>query len=185
MFRRFDRDDQRVANFLGTGCPTTCFAGVVVNIENRVVEAAAAHALRAMQHGFPLTHVGAAFLLSRVLLHIEETFRISVCLAVLDLLVIGPEYCLQSSARIGSRILRIGGRGIAKRRREPDVAVQATGGQWVFVLSADGSEAVRRNIRIGRQNPQYYEVLEGLTPGEKVIVSGYEMFGDNTRLELR
>ncbi len=62
---------------------------------------------------------------------------------------------------------------------------QATGGQWVFVLSADGSEAVRRNIRIGRQNPQYYEVLEGLTPGEKVIVSGYEMFGDNTRLELR
>ena len=62
---------------------------------------------------------------------------------------------------------------------------QSTGGQWIFVLSADGSEAVRRNIRIGKQNPQYYEVLEGLAPGEQVITSGYEMFGDNQRLILK
>lgn len=62
---------------------------------------------------------------------------------------------------------------------------QTTGGQSIFVLSANGKEAVLRTIRIGRQNPQYYEVLEGLTPGEEVITSGYEMFGNNTRLELR
>ena len=46
---------------------------------------------------------------------------------------------------------------------------QTTGGQWIFVLSADGSKAYRRTIRIGRQNPQYYEVLEGLEPGERVV----------------
>ena len=44
-----------------------------------------------------------------------------------------------------------------------------TGGNWIFVLDKDGSKAYRRNIRIGRQNPQYYEVLEGLEPGEQVI----------------
>ena len=47
------------------------------------------------------------------------------------------------------------------------------------MLDRDGNKAYRRNIRIGRQNPQYYEVLEGLEPGEKVIVSGYEAFKDN------
>ncbi|MGM9792503.1 MAG: efflux RND transporter periplasmic adaptor subunit [Candidatus Cryptobacteroides sp.] len=56
---------------------------------------------------------------------------------------------------------------------------QKTGGKWIFVVSADGGKAVRREIRIGRQNPQYYEVLEGLQPGEKVITSGYDSFGDN------
>ena len=56
---------------------------------------------------------------------------------------------------------------------------QKTGGRWVYVVSPDGSQAVKREIRIGRQNPQYYEVLEGLEPGEKVIVSGYDNFGDN------
>ena len=56
---------------------------------------------------------------------------------------------------------------------------QKTGGRWIYVVSPDGSSAVRRQIRIGRQNPQYYEVLEGLEPGEKVIVSGYDNFGDN------
>ena len=62
---------------------------------------------------------------------------------------------------------------------------QSTGGQWIFVLNAAGTEAVRRPIRIGKQNPQYYEVLEGLSPGEQVITSSYEMFGDNERLILK
>ena len=56
---------------------------------------------------------------------------------------------------------------------------QQTGGRWIYVVSEDGSQAVKRQIRIGRQNPQYYEVLEGLEPGEKVVVSGYDNFGDN------
>ena len=62
---------------------------------------------------------------------------------------------------------------------------QSTGGQWVFVLNESGTEAVKRSIRIGKQNPQYYEVLEGLKPGEKVITSGYELFGNNDKLVLR
>jgi len=61
---------------------------------------------------------------------------------------------------------------------------QSTGGQWVYVLNEDGTEAVKRNIRIGRQNPQYYEVLEGLEPGEKVVVSSYDNFGDKDKLLL-
>ena len=56
---------------------------------------------------------------------------------------------------------------------------QKTGGKWIYVVSPDGDKAVKREIRIGRQNPQYYEVLEGLEPGEKVITSGYDNFGDN------
>ena len=56
---------------------------------------------------------------------------------------------------------------------------QKTGGRWIYVVSEDGTRAVKRNIRIGRQNPQYYEVLEGLQPGEKVVTSGYDNFGDN------
>ena len=56
---------------------------------------------------------------------------------------------------------------------------QKTGGKWIYVVSTDGGKAVKREIRIGRQNPQYYEVLEGLEPGEKVITSGYDNFGDN------
>ena len=51
---------------------------------------------------------------------------------------------------------------------------QETGGQWIFVLDPTESFATKRNISIGRKNPKYYEVLEGLKPGEKVIVSGYE-----------
>lgn len=62
---------------------------------------------------------------------------------------------------------------------------QSTGGQWVFVLNESGTEATKRNIRIGKQNPQYYEVLEGLNPGEKVITSGYEMFGTNERITFK
>lgn len=56
---------------------------------------------------------------------------------------------------------------------------QATGGSWIFVLDKDETKAYRRNIKLGRQNPQYYEVLEGLEPGEKVIVSNYDTFKDN------
>lgn len=61
---------------------------------------------------------------------------------------------------------------------------QTTGGNWIFVLDRDGRKAYRRAVRIGRQNSQYYEVLEGLEPGEQVIVSGYEAFGDNGVLRL-
>ena len=61
---------------------------------------------------------------------------------------------------------------------------QATGGKWIYVLDASGEKAYRREIRIGRQNPQYYEVVEGLQPGEKVIVSSYDNFGDNEVLIL-
>jgi HlyD family secretion protein len=60
----------------------------------------------------------------------------------------------------------------------------ATGGHWVFALASDG-EAVRRPIRIGRQNPQHFEVLDGLEPGDRVITSGYDTFGDAARLILR
>jgi HlyD family secretion protein len=56
---------------------------------------------------------------------------------------------------------------------------QKTGGKWIYVVNNEGTKAVKREIRIGRQNPQYYEVLEGLAPGEKVITSGYETYGDS------
>lgn len=61
---------------------------------------------------------------------------------------------------------------------------QTTGGSWIFVLDGNG-RAHRRTIRIGRQNPQFYEVTEGLQPGERVITSGYEGFKDNEVLVLR
>ena len=61
---------------------------------------------------------------------------------------------------------------------------QATGGRWIYVVDKSGEKAVRREIRIGRQNPQYYEVLEGLQPGEKVITSSYDNFGENEVLIL-
>lgn len=61
---------------------------------------------------------------------------------------------------------------------------QTTGGAWIYVLSPEGDRAYKRQIRIGRQNPQYYEVLEGLEPGERIIVSGYENYGANDVLIL-
>jgi HlyD family secretion protein len=61
----------------------------------------------------------------------------------------------------------------------------STGGQWIYVLDPSGDFATKRQIRIGRKNPQYYEVLEGLEPGDKVITSGYDLFGENDRLVLR
>jgi len=62
---------------------------------------------------------------------------------------------------------------------------QGTGGQWIFVLNNGGTEAVKRSIKIGKQNPQYYEVIEGLQAGEKVITSGYEIFGNNDRIVFK
>ena len=62
---------------------------------------------------------------------------------------------------------------------------QTTGGQWIFVLDKNGQKAYRRNIHIGRQNPQYYEVLEGLEPGERVVTNGYEAFKDNEVLVIK
>lgn len=62
---------------------------------------------------------------------------------------------------------------------------QATGGNWIFVLDPSGHKAYRRNISIARQNPQYYEVTDGLQPGERVITSGYEAFKDNEVLILK
>ena len=56
---------------------------------------------------------------------------------------------------------------------------QKTGGKWIYVVNKEGTKAVKREIRIGRQNPQYYEVLEGLEAGEKVITSGYDTYGDS------
>jgi len=62
---------------------------------------------------------------------------------------------------------------------------QETGGQWIFVLDPSESFATKRTISIGRKNPKYYEVLEGLHPGEKVIISGYETFGKNEKLVFK
>ncbi len=62
---------------------------------------------------------------------------------------------------------------------------QSTGGQWVYVLSENETEATRQTIRIGKQNPQYYEVLEGLDAGDKVITSSYELLGDKDKIILK
>ena len=62
---------------------------------------------------------------------------------------------------------------------------QTTGGNWIFVLDKSGRKAYRRNISIARQNPQYYEVTDGLEPGERVITSGYEAFKDNEVLVIK
>jgi len=62
---------------------------------------------------------------------------------------------------------------------------QETGGNWVFVVSPDGHSAIRRNVRLGRRNPQFVEVVDGLEPGEAVIVSGYEAFQKVDRIEFQ
>lgn len=62
---------------------------------------------------------------------------------------------------------------------------QTTGGNWIFVFDKSGRKAYRRNISIARQNPQYYEVTDGLEPGERVITSGYEAFKDNEVLVIK
>lgn len=62
---------------------------------------------------------------------------------------------------------------------------QSTGGQWIFVVNDASDDAVKRQIRIGKQNSRFYEVLEGLNAQEKVITSGYENFGDAERIVLK
>lgn len=62
---------------------------------------------------------------------------------------------------------------------------QSTGGRWIFVVTPDGSKAVRRDITIGRQNPTHYEVTNGLEPGEKVITSSYDAFNNVEELTLK
>ena len=59
-----------------------------------------------------------------------------------------------------------------------------TGGNWVYVLSSNGKSAEKRVITLGRRNPDYFEVIEGLKPGEKVIISSYANFGKNQILEF-
>lgn len=62
---------------------------------------------------------------------------------------------------------------------------QQTGGNWVFKVAANGKTAYKVNVQLGRQNPDYYEVLEGLSPGDKVVTSSYENFGDAGELVLK
>ncbi len=62
---------------------------------------------------------------------------------------------------------------------------ESTGGQWIYVVDASGEFASKRTIRTGRMNPRYYEILEGLEPGEKVVVSSYTSFGNNDKLIIK
>ncbi|MBR5455469.1 MAG: efflux RND transporter periplasmic adaptor subunit [Bacteroidaceae bacterium] len=62
---------------------------------------------------------------------------------------------------------------------------QKTGGRWIYVVDETGEKAYRRDIRIGRQNPRFYEVIDGLAKGEMVITSSYDNFGDNEVLILK
>jgi HlyD family secretion protein len=62
---------------------------------------------------------------------------------------------------------------------------QTTGGRWVYVLDESGAEAHKRRIHLGRQNTEYYEVLDGLAPGDRVIISSYDTFGDADRIVLK
>lgn len=61
---------------------------------------------------------------------------------------------------------------------------QTTGGNWIFVLDKSGKIAYRRNIKVGRQNPNFYEVEEGLEAGERVVTSGYEAYAEYEKLEI-
>ena len=62
---------------------------------------------------------------------------------------------------------------------------QSTGGNWVYILSSDGQTATKRSIRVGRQNPNYYEVLDGLQSGDVVITSSYENYGEKDQLVIK
>jgi HlyD family secretion protein len=62
---------------------------------------------------------------------------------------------------------------------------QKTGGQWVYVVDPSGDFATKRTIKLGRQNPQMFEVLEGLQPGEQAVTSSYDNFGEIDRLVLK
>lgn len=62
---------------------------------------------------------------------------------------------------------------------------QWSAGRKVYVMSQDGKSATLRNVRLGRQNPDYYEVIEGLQPGERIITSSYQNFGDANKIIIR
>lgn len=62
---------------------------------------------------------------------------------------------------------------------------QNTGGKWVYVLDPDGKTARKRDVKIGRQNPKYYEVLEGLSPGEKIIISSYSSYNEADEINFK
>jgi HlyD family secretion protein len=61
---------------------------------------------------------------------------------------------------------------------------QATGGNWVFVVDSKGKEAFKHTVKLGRKNPQYIEILDGLTPGERVIISSYDAYRNIDRITL-
>ena len=62
---------------------------------------------------------------------------------------------------------------------------QQTGGNWVFKVNESGTVAYRVEVQLGRQNPDYYEVLQGLKPGDKVVTSSYENYGNMQELVLK
>ena len=62
---------------------------------------------------------------------------------------------------------------------------QQTGGNWIFIMNANGSTAYKIDIQLGRQNPEYYEVMQGLKPGDKVITSGYDNYENTQELILK
>ncbi len=62
---------------------------------------------------------------------------------------------------------------------------QETGGNWIYVVDPSGTFATKRKIRIGRQNTNYYEVMEGLEPGDQVIISSYDSFGSKEKLVFK
>lgn len=62
---------------------------------------------------------------------------------------------------------------------------EKTGGNWIFKVSKDGTKAFKTDIQLGRQNPDYYEILSGLKPGDKVVTSSYENYGDMDELVLK
>ncbi|MGB0521823.1 MAG: efflux RND transporter periplasmic adaptor subunit [Flammeovirgaceae bacterium] len=61
---------------------------------------------------------------------------------------------------------------------------QSTGGSWIFVMNGNETEALKRFIKIGKQNSKYYEIIDGLSVGERVILSGYEGFGDAEKISI-
>jgi HlyD family secretion protein len=61
----------------------------------------------------------------------------------------------------------------------------ATGGRWAFVVNKDGTQAERRDIKIGRSNASAVEILDGISPGEKVVISDYEGFQQAKALQIR
>jgi HlyD family secretion protein len=62
---------------------------------------------------------------------------------------------------------------------------QQTGGNWIYKVSSDGTKAYKVDVQLGRQNPDYYEVLSGLQPGDKVVTSSYENYGTMQELILK